>query len=418
MTNVALLSEKTPLPLVDSAIMVDVARLLSGRTRDIRLSGKLRDLFNHRSWRQTAKVVRAWMAWVILLDALTLGIYAIVLPHGTVASMLLPASMIPPAAVAVLLVFRTQRPAWFQGTVLLIGLVLVLLSVSLTGVRAGGEFHERHLNVMLCVAITAIIMFPVPLSWTAAIGTCAIILYLVLQLLNPLLGLVSVLAGALFFASGIIATIVARRTMTILAQKSFLLELRDRTRLNELAEANERLERLSTTDPLTGIANRRLMIDVLDQLWRSDALRTEGAAMLMCDIDEFKRLNDCLGHAEGDRCLIKVAEIIQSCMTGSRNQVARFGGEEFLIVLPGADEQGALRLAEHIRKRVEAASLPHPASRAAPHVTVSVGVACQCSGGPPISPDELQHQADEALYAAKRRGRNRVSVYAPVTAVA
>lgn len=351
------------------------------------------------------------MAWVVLLDALTLGIYAIFLPESIVSSMLLPASIIPPAALAVLLVFSKPRPVWFQGFCLLVGIALILLSVSLMGVRAGGEFYERHLNVMLSVAITAIIMFPIPLSWTMTVGGFSIGLYLVFQLQNPQLELVSVLAGTLFSGSGVIATILARRTMTILARKSFLLEMRDRARLGELAEANERLELLAITDPLTGIANRRFMIDMLDRLWQGDAVCDEGAAMLMCDIDEFKRLNDSVGHAEGDRCLVRIAGIIQSCLRDDRDLVARYGGEEFLVLLPGADEAAAIRVAEQIRKRVEAASLPHPASRVAPHVTVSIGVASRPSGASLVSPDQLQHQADAALYDAKRMGRNRVTSY-------
>mgnify|MGYP002398450444 FL=1 len=353
------------------------------------------------------------MAWVVLLDVLSLGIYAIFLPENMVYSMLLPASMIPPAALAVVLVFSKPRPLWFQGAGLLAGVALILLAVSLMGVRVGGEFHERHLNVMLSVAITAIIMFPIPLSWTGTVGGIAIGLYLVFQLQNPQLELVSVLAGTLFFGGGIVATIVARRTMTILAQKSFLLELRDLARLGELAEANERLELLAITDPLTGIANRRFMIDALDRLWQADPARAEGVAILMCDIDEFKRLNDSLGHSEGDRCLVKIAAIIQSCLRDDRDLVARYGGEEFLVLLPGADETTAIQTAEQIRRRVEAASLPHPASHVAPHVTVSIGVATQPAGAPVASPEQLQHQADEALYDAKRAGRNRVSVYIP-----
>lgn len=98
-------------------------------------------------------------------------------------------------------------------------------------------------------------------------------------MLNPYLETVSVWAGTLFFASGVIATIVARRMMTIIAQKSFLLELRDRARLGELTAANERLELLAVTDPLTGIANRRVMIDMLDRLWHSAAVKSKGAAV-------------------------------------------------------------------------------------------------------------------------------------------
>jgi diguanylate cyclase (GGDEF)-like protein len=280
-------------------------------------------------------------------------------------------------------------------------------------VSAGGEFYERHLNIMLFVAITAIIIFPLPLSWTVTIASYALGLYLVLQLQNPSLAAGNAVAATLFFASGIIATVVARRTMTLLAQKTFLLELRDRNRVAELADANARLELLAKTDPLTGIANRRWMMETLNRLWSGGMESGGGVAMLMCDVDDFKNLNDRLGHAEGDRCLVKVAGIIQSSVSRNRDHVARYGGEEFLVVLPGVGEREAFALAERIRKSVEAASLPNPASRVSPYVTLSVGVAAQAPEDESISPEQLQNRADEALYLAKQAGRNRVVVYRP-----
>ncbi|THK35559.1 diguanylate cyclase [Ensifer sp. MPMI2T] len=399
--------------LPNPAVMTEAERLLAGRTRDIRLRGELDRLFQERSWSRTAKIIRAWMTWVALLDVLTLGLNAVLLPKTVVLSMLPPACILPPAALATALVWRKPRGVWLQRISLLVGLFFILLSVALVGVSAGGEFYERHLNVMLFVAITAIIIFAVPLAWTVTVASLALAFYLIFQLQNPILDKGSAVAGTLFFASGIIATVVARRAMTILAQKTFLLELRDKRRVAELADANARLERLAKTDPLTGIANRRWMMETLNRLWSAGAERPPGNAMLMCDIDDFKNLNDRLGHGEGDRCLVKVAGIIQSSVRRKRDHVARYGGEEFLVVLPGADEGAALATAERIRASVEAASLPNPASRVSPYVTLSIGVAAQAPGEEIIAPEKLQNQADAALYLAKQAGRNRVVLYQP-----
>lgn len=324
--------------------------------------------------------------------------------------MLEPASILPPAALAVALVFARPRALWLEGAAIHVGLFLILLSVALVGVSAGGEFYERHLTIMLFVAVTAIIIFPIPLPWAVAIGLYALCLYLLFQLHNPDIGTGSVAAGTLFFASGVAATIVARRTATLLAHKTFLLELRDRMRVAELMDANGRLELLARTDPLTGIANRRWMIETLDRLW-SDGESVNLASILMCDVDHFKHLNDSLGHAEGDRCLVKVAGIIQSCMRDERDQVARYGGEEFLVLLPGADASQAEAVAERIRGRVEAASLPNPASTVSSFVTVSIGIATFDRNAERLSVEELQRRADEALYRAKSEGRNRAKAY-------
>ncbi|TPL71605.1 diguanylate cyclase [Mesorhizobium sp. B2-3-15] len=392
------------------AITAEVDRLLARRTRDIRLTGEIYRLFRARVWSQTAKIIRAWMVWVALLDVLTLALNMVMLPRATALSMLLPGAIIPPVAVAVVLIWRKPRAPWLQGASLIAGLFLILLSVALVGVSASGEFYERHLNIMLFVAITAIIIFGVPLAWTVTIAALALGLYLVFQLHNPGIEFGSAVAATLFFTSGIFATVAARRIMTILAQKTFLFELRDRRRVAELAEANDRLKLLARTDPLTGIANRRWMTETLDRLWDGGRKCPGGAAMLMCDIDDFKKLNDHLGHAQGDRCLVEVARMIQENVRRDRDQVARYGGEEFLVLLPGVDEEGAVAVAERIRQSVEAAAFPNPASRVSRSVTLSIGVAVQTTDEA-ISPEQLQSHADAALYLAKQSGRNRVLLH-------
>ncbi|AGS25758.1 GGDEF domain-containing protein [Rhizobium etli] len=398
-----------PRPLT-GAMADEVERLLSGRTRDIRLTGELRRRFDERLWRQTAKVIRSWMIWVAFVDVLTLALNAALLPRQVVLSMIAPACLLPPAAILTAVVWNKPRPAAVQRASLLLGMFLILLSVGLVGVFAGGEFYERHLSIMLFVATSAITIFSVPLAWTIAIACYALCLYFILQWHNPLLEAGSVVAATLFFSCGIIATVVARRTMNILAQKTFLLDCRDQRRVAELADANARLERLARTDPLTGIANRRWMMETLESLWRHGR-ETGIVAMLMCDIDHFKGLNDKLGHGEGDRCLVKVAGIIQSCVRADRDLVSRHGGEEFLVVLPDVDEEEAVAVARRIRESVEAAALPNPASSVGPSVTLSVGVAFKSRADTGVSLANLQHEADMALYRAKEAGRNQVSVF-------
>ncbi|MDR9803153.1 GGDEF domain-containing protein [Rhizobium hidalgonense] len=398
-----------PRPLT-GAMAAEVERLLSGRTRDIRLTGELHRRFEERSWRQTAKIIRSWMIWVAFVDVLTLALNALLLPRQVALAMVAPACLLPPAAILTAIIWSKPRAATLQHVSLLAGMCLILLSVALVGVFAGGEFYERHLSIMLFVATSAITIFSVPLAWTVAIACYALCLYFVLQWHNPILDAGSVVAATLFFSCGIIAIVVARRTMNILAQKTFLLDCRDQRRVAELADANARLERLARTDPLTGIANRRWMMETLEGLWRNG--RESGVvAMLMCDIDHFKALNDKLGHGEGDRCLVKVAGIIQSCVRADRDLVSRHGGEEFLIVLPDVDEDDAIAVAKRIRESVEAAALPNPSSGVGPSVTLSVGVALKSALDTDISLANLQHEADMALYRAKEAGRNQVCVF-------
>jgi diguanylate cyclase (GGDEF)-like protein len=175
----------------------------------------------------------------------------------------------------------------------------------------------------------------------------------------------------------------------------------------DLQMANRELETLARTDPLTGCANRRHFEEVLPLEWRR-AARSEGPlCLLLVDVDYFKSLNDSRGHREGDRCLERVARALGVASGRAGDVVARYGGDEFALLLPGLDAAAAAELGERIRAAVEALRLPHGSPPAGPTVTVSVGAASRnpASGG---SPEELFEAADRGLAMAKARGRNAV----------
>lgn len=409
-----IVSDCTDLDLRDRPeIAAEVERLLTCRTRDIRFKGEINRLFRARIWSQTAKIIRAWMIWVAVVHMMTMASSMLLLPTEIATSMLLPGALIAPVAIAVAFVWQRPHAIWLQGFSLIAGIFLILLSIALIGVSAGGEFYERNLHIMLFVAITAIIIFGVPLAWTVTIAGFTLSLYLAFQLANPLLELGSVVSSTLFFTTGVFATVAARRNMTLLARKTFLFELRDRRRVAELAEINDQLEHLARTDPLTGIANRRRMMEMLNHQWVDGKKCPARVAMLMCDIDDFKKLNDHFGHVEGDRCLVEVADIIQQSVRQDVDHVARYGGEEFLVLLPGVSEQEAKDVAERVRERVEAAAFLNPASRVSRYVTLSIGVAVRGPSDEEVSSEQLQRNADAALYLAKQAGRNRVEVHQP-----
>jgi len=410
----ALLQDQAGLDVRDHpAITAEVERLLTFRTRDIRLKGEIKELFRARTWSQTAKIIRAWMIWVAVLHVMTMATCILLLPAEVATSMLLPGALIVPAALAVIMVWRKQYARWLQGFSLIAGISLVLVSVALIGVYAGGEFYERNLHIMLFTAISAIIIFGIPLAWTVTIAVIALSLFFVFQLANPALALGSAISSTLFFAAGIFATVAARRNMTLLAVKTFLFELRERRRVVELAEMNDRLKLLAKTDPLTGLANRRWMTETLDTIWGKGPNGVERVVMLMCDIDDFKKLNDHLGHAEGDRCLIDVATVIRNSVRHDVDHVARYGGEEFLVLLPGLGVQEAAIVAERIRENVESAAISNPGSRVARHVTLSIGLAAKDADDEALTSEQLQSNADAALYVAKHSGRNRVEIHQP-----
>ena len=167
----------------------------------------------------------------------------------------------------------------------------------------------------------------------------------------------------------------------------------------QLTRAIETLHRLSTTDPLTGAANRRQFDDAIDLEWRRGARTGSPLALMMIDIDHFKAFNDARGHQAGDDCLRGVAEALQQRLHRAGDLVARYGGEEFAVLVTGIERDHARELAESLRAGVEELGL----------TTVSIGVA---HGIPhrDSEPVELIRAADDALYAAKKAGRNRVVV--------
>jgi diguanylate cyclase (GGDEF)-like protein len=189
------------------------------------------------------------------------------------------------------------------------------------------------------------------------------------------------------------------------------LEMMVAERTEQLAAANKELSRLANLDPLTGIANRRRFMEYLTVEWQREIRSSGTIAIVMIDVDFFKKYNDSYGHQAGDECLRKVAGVIASAARRPGDMAARYGGEEFVVVLPGASREGACKAAENIKDGVEALEIPHTVSVTG-FVTISLGV----SLASPRQGEQIENLislADRALYLAKEQGRNRVFFVPP-----
>lgn len=183
--------------------------------------------------------------------------------------------------------------------------------------------------------------------------------------------------------------------------------------MDELEDANQRLQALSMQDGLTGIRNRRYFDEKLEREWHRAIRNQDSIALLLIDIDFFKAFNDKYGHLAGDECLKVVAQLIENTLTRPSDSVARYGGEEFAVILPETDVNGAIHVAENIRLAVEQTDVLVDGNSI--HVTISVGAAATR----PTSHDEphaLIAVADQSLYAAKSAGRNRTCIPPDATA--
>ncbi|MEX6674467.1 bifunctional diguanylate cyclase/phosphodiesterase [Pseudomonas sp. W2Oct36] len=191
------------------------------------------------------------------------------------------------------------------------------------------------------------------------------------------------------------------------ARRSYLYWLREETRASSLTDANSDLQRLSETDSLTGLANRRHIQPQLDALTAKHLDGQSEGALFLIDIDHFKRFNDHYGHLMGDECLRAVATALGSCFI-SPCAVARFGGEEFIAVLPDTSHDEARRIAHHVLQTIRELNIAHLGrTDGISVITVSIGLAHSASSALTDS-TSLLDQADKALYRAKRGGRNRL----------
>jgi len=174
----------------------------------------------------------------------------------------------------------------------------------------------------------------------------------------------------------------------------------------KLIMANEHLTKLAMFDQLTGLPNRRHFEETLNREFSLAKRDKASLSIIMCDIDFFKVYNDKFGHQEGDKCLRKIAEAIDEVLTRPADLASRYGGEEFVVVLPRTDMAGGLKVAEKIREAVYEKNIPLLGSKGDLRVTLSLGLANY--KGQYKSVEELIKAADDALYKGKKNGRNRV----------
>lgn len=188
----------------------------------------------------------------------------------------------------------------------------------------------------------------------------------------------------------------------------FMFDISERKETEQkLLDLQKELEELSFKDGLTGVSNRRMLDSVLEQEWVRARREQQPLSLLLIDIDFFKQFNDFYGHMQGDDCLIKVAQVLSEAATRSRDFFARFGGEEFVMVLPETDAEAAQKIAQRCQQFIFKQQIPHAESAVSQILTISIGSGTLI----PSHKDELRDfidRIDRALYQAKQAGRNRI----------
>lgn len=186
-----------------------------------------------------------------------------------------------------------------------------------------------------------------------------------------------------------------------------IVKARVKTHL-KLKVQTDLLEELTSLDPLTNVANRRRLDEVLKIECSRSRRSGSSLSLIFLDVDYFKSFNDIYGHAAGDECLIKVAAALKSALYRDTDFVARYGGEEFVAVLPETDLQAAIFIAERIKREIAGLKIEHAGSDVADQLSVSMGVLSNSAEDYSYLPVEMIKAADALLYTAKEQGRNRI----------
>jgi diguanylate cyclase (GGDEF)-like protein len=258
---------------------------------------------------------------------------------------------------------------------------------------------QMHIAVLTCGLCAGGVVAFIPHKWLS--------IYFNIGMLIP--------ASATLFVNGLntnLATMILLFSiyLVIIAHRGNR-EYWDALKNEYLLEVKSReLARLSNTDVLTGLYNRRYFDQALDLEWKRSGRNKVILSIIIFDIDHFKNINDTFGHQAGDEYLTKTAESMNSVFKRDYDIVARYGGEEFIVLLPGINAEHARQLAEQVRQNIEFLILHHQGKKLA--TTISGGIMC-CVADFNTNPDYIVACADKALYKAKQSGRNMVEVFTP-----
>lgn len=346
---------------------------------------------------------------IILFDLFTIIDYAI----GDGASwkaLILRAGIITPVA---LLVNASMR--WHPGRVyreVSVALVIILVGLSQLFIQEGiSSASSAYSQAGLIIAILfATLVMRLPFLYSVTTTAILFAADLVFLHFDRFLSSTEQTLGLLLTGFTILLSLVANYSFSRHLRLVYLMLLRNEMQSEELAFVNAELHRISSRDNLTGLANRHSFELYCGTLWQQAVDEGSLLSAIVIDIDRFKAVNDLRGHLYGDKVLTRVASLLLQSLRGKDDFAARFGGEEFVVLLPQTSQRSAMIVAERIRKLVEVAGSPAVEAAEPGTVlptTVSCGVAT-CLPGESFCMEDLLEAADKALYEAKRSGRNRV----------
>jgi diguanylate cyclase (GGDEF)-like protein len=315
--------------------------------------------------------------------------------------------VLPLTCIAVFLLLR-PLPSWVHGLAAFTPLIAETALVMLLGRLSGSAVSARY------VLAAVVGIFAQTLLMRAPFRQCFFGLVVAVAVFCALCEIrwpghfgPPVTSDFLIFGVGFcLPALYERHSRERADRRDFLLNEANRLRMEDILRMNTHLHRLTSLDPLTGVFNRRYMNAALPRLCDMANENQRWIGIILIDVDHFKTVNDTSGHQNGDLCLEHVAQALQSSVRAGVDTVARYGGDEFIAILPDADERQATIIGERMCQAIQEAALP---AGELGRVTISAGAtAVRGEAGSRFSAEDLIASADRALYTAKELGRNRI----------
>lgn len=343
------------------------------------------------------EVMESGILRAIIVYNVFLPLHFLLLPRTAIIALLLHLGVITPAIFAVGWLYRVlHRQVLREAAAAIIPWLMVTQIMFIYSLNRGEiADHYQYLAIMIVIYSNVNQRLSFRVAVIATLVLAATYLAFLLPGHSPF---VTKFIGCTLVVCAGYLSLMANRRMEQDVRQIFLSRLRDQLR-------REGAEEVARRDTLTGLSNRRQLDETVKHLWAGEAA-VATAAVIMLDIDHFKRFNDGYGHIAGDTCLKRVAAAVASELRSNSDLAVRYGGEEFLVLMPDTELSTAIRIAERIRRQIEELAIPHNGIGQLGVVTVSLGVIA----GPTAAHDfvELVAAADAALYAAERGGRNQV----------